>query len=276
MILVVPAGTVGREVSTRFTEMGPQKFPADGELLRGLLWPFGVGQDRTYDSTYDAESDDRERPIMQTRHRSRRAEVADLCAQMRAANATVAQVADRIRERAAHADLSAALGRIDLRATPDEVGPDTLRDVSIISAGYRRAYRSTPAAQLFDAANAHLSLVITLRPQAQTEPVRRALLTVLGEMAALSAVLLLLDMNRPREGWRHLDLAWAAARAAESRELQAIVLAGRSFGVSYHHHDHKNGLDLAEGCSQPDQGRYLPRHEGMDRGCRVRALRFPS
>jgi hypothetical protein len=79
---------------------------------------------------------------------------------------------------------------------------------------------------------------------------RTALLTVIGEMAALASALLLLDKNQPGEARRHMELAWIAAKEAQSTGLQAIVLGGHSFDVAYAGGDHRAGLELAEAAWQ--------------------------
>lgn len=125
------------------------------------------------------------------------------------------------------------------------VDPARVDDLAVVAAAYRRSYQDMPAGELLDAAQAHLKLAYALDPRSQPERTRGALIRVIGEMAALIGVLYLLDCGNQAMGWRYLDLAWEAARAAESTELQAVVLGARSFGVAYFCGDHQAGLDLA-------------------------------
>lgn len=125
------------------------------------------------------------------------------------------------------------------------VDPDRVQDLALVASVYRRSYQDMPAGELLDAAQAHLKLTDALDPRFQPKRTRDALLTVIGEMAALIGVLYLLDVGDQASGWRYIGLAWEAAKAAENAELQAIILAGRSFGVAYYSGDHETGLKLA-------------------------------
>lgn len=127
-----------------------------------------------------------------------------------------------------------------------QVNPDTVADLHDIAAGYRRAYRAAPAAQLLPAAHAHLELALSLKPALQPEPLGQVLVTVAGEMAALVGALLCLDHGQPGLAAPYLDLAWKAARASASPELQAVVLGCRSFAAAYGSGDHRTGLEFAD------------------------------
>lgn len=144
-----------------------------------------------------------------------------------------------------------------------KVGADTVADLSTIAAAYRRSYRSTPAAQLFAAARAHLDLVASLQPQHQRRNARIPLLSIVGEMAALKGVILLLDQNRPADAQPYIQLAWAAAQESGNSDLQAVVRGGQSFAASYVSKDHQAGLTLPStaiawpptGALKPEDGR---------------------
>lgn len=126
------------------------------------------------------------------------------------------------------------------------VSPDSVADLHDIAAGYRRAYRAVPAAQLLPAAHAHLELALSLKPALQPEPLGRVLVTVVGEMAVLVGALLCLDHGQPSLAAPYLDLAWKATRASASPELQAVVLGGKSFAIACGSGDHRAGLEFAD------------------------------
>jgi hypothetical protein len=65
-------------------------------------------------------------------------------------------------------------------------------------------------------------------------------------MAALAGVLLALDLGQFDSASPYLDVAWKAARAVDSAELQAVVLGCRSFTVAYGTGDHTAGRELAD------------------------------
>ncbi|GHJ44003.1 hypothetical protein Cs7R123_13450 [Catellatospora sp. TT07R-123] len=143
-------------------------------------------------------------------------------------------------------DLSGVLRSVSPARRSGRVDPARVADLSAVAAAYRRSYQDMPAEELLGAAHAQLRLTGAVDPALQPEPVRTSLLTVMGEMAALIGVLYLLDRGDQANGWRYVDLAWEAAKAAGNAELQAIILGGRSFGVAYCSGDHRTGLDLAE------------------------------
>jgi hypothetical protein len=126
------------------------------------------------------------------------------------------------------------------------VNPETVEDLRMIAAGYRRAYRTMPSSRLLPAAHAHLDLALSLNPVLQQEPVRTSLVTAAGEMAALAATLLLLDGGQYIAAAPYLDLAWNAARATDNPEMQAVVLCGKAFAVAYGTGDHRAGLEFAD------------------------------
>lgn len=147
-------------------------------------------------------------------------------------------------------DLDGMVEAIDKPRRTGRIDPARVADLAAISAAYRRSYSDIPASQLLVAAQAHLNLAWSLRPDLQPEGTRKPLLMVIGEMAALVGVLLLFDNGQPDQAWRFVDLAWKAGRAAASSDLQAIVLGGRSFGVAYATGNHRAGLELAEYASE--------------------------
>jgi transcriptional regulator with XRE-family HTH domain len=127
------------------------------------------------------------------------------------------------------------------------VSAGTAADLRTVAAAYRRSYRAVPAGQLLAAARAHLELVVSLRPAQQPEAVRIELVSVISEMAKLAAVVSLWDLGKPEACDSYLDLAWQAARALGSSELQSQVLGSRSFAVAYGPgQDHRQGLEFAE------------------------------
>jgi hypothetical protein len=115
-----------------------------------------------------------------------------------------------------------------------------------VAAHYRRAYQTVPASRLLAAAQAHLDLVMSLRPETQPDADRKPLLTTAGEMAALAGVLLGLDAAHHLTALTYFDFGWAAARAAENVELQTVILGCRSFALANGGGDHAAGLDCAD------------------------------
>ncbi|GAA1396745.1 hypothetical protein ACFQZ4_11910 [Catellatospora coxensis] len=152
-------------------------------------------------------------------------------------------------------DLDSVFRSISPARRSGAVDPARVHDLALVSSAYRRSYQDMPAGELLDAALAHLRLTYALDPRFQPEPTRTALLTVIGEMAALIGALYLLDRGDQANGWRYVDLAWEAAKAADSAELQTIILGGRSFGVAHYAGDHRTGLELAAyACEVADGG----------------------
>jgi transcriptional regulator with XRE-family HTH domain len=131
-------------------------------------------------------------------------------------------------------------------ASGGSVSSDTTEDLRVVSRSYRSAYRSVPAARLLPAAQDHMQLALALRPGLQPPPVRRELLMVAGEMAALSAALLGINLDRYREAVPHLDLAYRVARETADVELETVVLGCQSFYAAYGLKDPRLGLDFAE------------------------------
>jgi hypothetical protein len=152
-------------------------------------------------------------------------------------------------------DLGGLFRSISPARRSGKIDPARVNDLSLVAAAYRRSYQDMPASELLEAAHAHLRLTCAVDPRLQADKTRDALLTVVGEMAALLGVLFLLDRGDQANGWRYIDLAWEAARAANNTELQAIVLGGRSFGVAYFSGDHQTGLDLAAYACEIASGR---------------------
>jgi DNA-binding XRE family transcriptional regulator len=119
-------------------------------------------------------------------------------------------------------------------------------DMQTVSASYRRAYRTAPAQQLYSSVHEHMKLVLSLRPDDQISAVRTQLLVTAGEMAAVSATVLGLDLGRWSDAGPYLDLAHHAAREATHPELEAVVLACRAFHAAYGLNDKQLGLHFAE------------------------------
>lgn len=143
-------------------------------------------------------------------------------------------------------DLDGIRQAIETRKRMGRIDPARVVDLATVAAAHRRSYRDIPARLLIHAAQAHLNLTWSLRPDYQSDGTRKALLTVVGEMAALVGTVLLLDKAQPNQAWKYIDLAWSAGTAAENPELQAVVLGGKSLGTAYVTGDHRAGLELAE------------------------------
>jgi transcriptional regulator with XRE-family HTH domain len=141
--------------------------------------------------------------------------------------------------------LGACLPIIDPPGRRGNLSPATVVGLAEVSAHYRRAYHAVPSSRLLSAALAHLDLVMSLRPAGRPEAQRTMLLTTAGEMAALAGVLLGLDAGQCSPALAYLDLAWAVARAADDRELQAVVLGCRSFALASDG-DHRSGLECVD------------------------------
>jgi transcriptional regulator with XRE-family HTH domain len=140
------------------------------------------------------------------------------------------------------ATLSLALTRGD----GAHVTPELAVDMQRVSACLRRAYRTAPAQQLYSSVHNHMQLVLSLRPGDQASAVRPQMLVATGEMAAVCAVILGLDMGQWHASAPYLDLAHRAATETANPELTAVVLATRAFHAAYGLHDHKLGLELAQ------------------------------
>lgn len=98
-----------------------------------------------------------------------------------------------------------------------------------VSAHYRLAYRAMPAAALLDASHAHMSLVLALKPEWQSSPIRHLLLRAAGESTILTAVLLFADLGRYSDALPYLTRAQDIARQNDDPDLAAALLAGRAF-----------------------------------------------
>ncbi len=127
-----------------------------------------------------------------------------------------------------------------------QIGFGTATHLRNAAHSYRRAYRAVPAAQLLPAARAHMNLALSLDPSNQPKSVQTELVATIGEMAALCAALLALDLRRHTAAATMLDTAWQAARAIGSAELQAVVLGTRSFVISDGTGDHRSSLQWAD------------------------------
>lgn len=135
-------------------------------------------------------------------------------------------------------------GRLSKSAQGSQVDTETVTELRAIAAGYRRAYRSLPAGALLQLAHGQVNLIMALHPAQQRGHRRDELLTQLGEMAALAAVLSFLDLGNREVGETYMSLAQQAARAIDSPELLALVFAGRAFNLTYAG-DQESGLDCA-------------------------------
>lgn len=134
--------------------------------------------------------------------------------------------------------------RVSSAVGGNRIDAATVGELRSITAGYRRAYRSLPAGALLQLAHGQINLVMALHPAQQHGQRRIDLLTQLGEMAALAAVLSFLDLGNQEAGDAYLNLAHQAARATDCPELLALVFAGRAFNLTYAG-DHDSGLDCA-------------------------------
>jgi hypothetical protein len=77
-------------------------------------------------------------------------------------------------------------------------------------------------------------------------------------MAALAAVTLALDLGHYRQAGPYLDLAAHAAHATGSAELEAVLLASRSFVLAYGFGHDKIALEVAELACDVSAGRAHP------------------
>lgn len=146
---------------------------------------------------------------------------------------------------AVHRLLDAAIPYLEPPNNTGIVGDETAVGLAEVAAQYRRSYHAVPASRLLQAALAHLDLVMSLRPGQQPARQKTTLLRAAGEMAALAGALLGIDAQQQQPSMSYLDLAWSAARATSDIELQAVVLGGRSFMLSYRG-DHREGLECAD------------------------------
>ena len=138
------------------------------------------------------------------------------------------------------------------------VAPEMVADMATVAEKYRRSYRYAPASRLLPLARGHMHLALSLRPAWQLAALRRTLISVVGEMAALAGVTLALDMGRYQEAGAYLDLAGHAADAADSEELEAVVLAARSFVLAHGFGRDKVALEVAELACEVAAGRVHP------------------
>ncbi len=130
------------------------------------------------------------------------------------------------------------LDAVRLRRPTKVADPETVNGLAAVAAHYRRAYHVVPATRLLPAAQAHLDIVMSLRPEWQPENAGKSLLTTAGEMAALAGVILGLDATRHLAALSYFDFGWDVARAADNVELQTVILGCRSFALANGGGDH--------------------------------------
>ena len=131
-------------------------------------------------------------------------------------------------------------------AAGGQVGADTASDLGAVSASYRRAYRTAPARQLYSAAHEHMQLVMSLIPGEQSSEIRDGLLVTSGEMAALAATILGLNLDRWPEVGPYLEISYRAAREAGDPELETVVLGCQAFRAAYGERDKRLGAEFAD------------------------------
>lgn len=131
-------------------------------------------------------------------------------------------------------------------SAPPAVAEELVDQLYMASAAYRSAYSTVPATQLYAAVREHFNLVLSLRPGDQPTKIRQRLLTTAGEMAALAAPVLGLNLGRWDEAGDYLEFAFGAAREVENRDLETIVWACRAFHAAYGMDDPQSGQDFAD------------------------------
>lgn len=124
---------------------------------------------------------------------------------------------------------SGSVGAADPAPRRTSLDTETVRDVREAAARIRRMYRVTPANVLLSMASDQIDFILMLRLQTQPRDTWRQLVSALGEVAALTGVLLTLDFARPAEGRPYLDLALRAGRAVGSADLAATCYGAYAF-----------------------------------------------
>jgi transcriptional regulator with XRE-family HTH domain len=132
-----------------------------------------------------------------------------------------------------------------VRAGCCRIDDDTIEGLAHVTLGYRQAYRSVSAFSLLGPACGTLSLLTGLAPDSGGE--RDRVVSMIGEMGALIATVLTLDMEDFAAARPYLGIAMRAAQQSGSRELMAFTLGGRAFHAAYSG-DVKAGLGFVQGA----------------------------
>jgi transcriptional regulator with XRE-family HTH domain len=109
--------------------------------------------------------------------------------------------------------------------------------------GYRQVYRSAGAASLLGPVRSTLGLLLELAPTAAAY--RQPLVSLIGQAASLTGVILMLDGGKPAAARQYLTLAATAARQADDDELMAVTLGCRAFSAAYGG-DTASGVEFAQ------------------------------
>jgi tetratricopeptide (TPR) repeat protein len=125
-------------------------------------------------------------------------------------------------------------------ASGARVDAETCAGLESMVTGYRQVYASAGAPALLDPVCGTLSLLTDLAPAAGQH--REALVSLIGQTAAMAAVMLYLDAGNYEEAPRYMALAARAAQQADDRELLAVTMGVRAFHAAY-------GGDPADGLA---------------------------
>jgi transcriptional regulator with XRE-family HTH domain len=126
----------------------------------------------------------------------------------------------------------------------DEAAVDQLEQMAVLFRRSMQEVRLPTRIQVGEAVS-QMKRLLALDPPAQPERVRRRLVRLVGEHAALAGFLSALAMNDFAAGEGYLSIAHAAAREAGHRELEALVFAYRSYQAAYDGQP-AEALELAE------------------------------
>jgi hypothetical protein len=131
--------------------------------------------------------------------------------------------------------------------------------------GYRQVYRSAGAVSLLGPVRSTLSLLLELAPAAGAY--REPLVSLVGQAASLTGVILMLDRGDPASARQYLAVAATAARQADDDELMAVTLGCRAFSAAYDG-DTSAGVEFAQEAARLAAASSAhPPHTRLDR-CR--------
>ena len=137
---------------------------------------------------------------------------------------------------------------------PVRVSEATVHNLETVTAAYRRMYHTVAAHDLIDDVAQHAKTTAGFWRRAVDPTLRRGLAAAAGEVAVLAGRMSFFDLGRPSDAEPYYQDALQAARDAQDRPLQAVVLGNRSF-LPRSRGDFAGALQLLEQAKQlvPDQ-----------------------
>lgn len=134
----------------------------------------------------------------------------------------------------------------------DDAAVDQLEQMAVLFRRSMQEVRLPTRIQVGEAVS-QMKRLLALDPPAQPDRIRRRLIGLVGEHAALAGFLSALAMNDSAAGEGYLNIAHAAARDAGHRELEALVFAYRSYKAAYDDNP-AEALQLAEAGDKLGRG----------------------